>query len=295
MLMACNAGADRRPGNPASASIADYLRVLDRTYMTVAGRDLRLDLHLPKSRQMPVPVVLYFHGGAWTHGSKDRPVIGLERYLAAGWAVAQPNYRLAPEHPAPAAVEDAICAFRWIAAHAGEYGLDARRVVAAGFSAGGHLALLLGMLPDSTSLAANCPSPAAHGPAAVVNFAGIADLPDLLQGVHRREWAVAWIGKGAGRESVVSAVSPLQRVGPGIAPVITVHGEVDEVVPYDQARRLHRALDEAKVPNRLVTLPQQGHSIAGEHRARALTTVMAFLREQGIRRVAARDGIEGSR
>jgi acetyl esterase len=92
----------------------------------------------------PLPILVWLHGGGWAMGSidtYDAPVRALAR--AAGALVVSVDYRLAPEHPFPAAVDDSLAAVRWTAAHAGELGGDAARVAVAGDSAGGNLAAVV--------------------------------------------------------------------------------------------------------------------------------------------------------
>ena len=88
-----------------------------------------------------LPVVAYIHGGGWMMGtldSYDTPLRALAN--ASGAIVAGVEYRLAPEHRFPAALEDSLAAIRWLAAHAGELGGDGSRLALAGDSAGGNLA-----------------------------------------------------------------------------------------------------------------------------------------------------------
>jgi acetyl esterase len=98
----------------------------------------------------PPGVLVYFHGGGWTIGSVETHD-ALCRALAvgSGEVVASVDYRLAPEHPFPAAVEDAEAATRWVAAHAGDLGADGTRLAVGGDSAGGNLAAVVsGLLRD---------------------------------------------------------------------------------------------------------------------------------------------------
>lgn len=91
-----------------------------------------------------LPVVLFFHGGGWVHGTldtHDRLCTALA--VQARSAVVSVDYRLAPEHPFPAAWEDAITALRWLKDHHGELGVDAGCIAVAGDSAGGNLAAAL--------------------------------------------------------------------------------------------------------------------------------------------------------
>jgi acetyl esterase/lipase len=253
----------------------------------VAGRELRLAVYVPRAGPRPVPTVLFLHGGGWTQGDKEQVRWNLLPYLAAGWAGVTPDYRLAPDDLAPAAVEDAECALRWVGAHASEYGFDQRRIIVAGYSAGGHLALMLGLLPDSSLFSGHCPEATRPRPAAVVSLAGITDVGELLSGAARRDFAVTWIGARPDRDSVATLLSPLAWVRSGGVPVITAHGDADSVVPYGQAVRLHQALDRAGVPNRLISLRGVGHWLGGRTEGQVIAEVMAFLRLQGITPIPA--------
>jgi acetyl esterase len=97
----------------------------------------------PRGRR-PRPIGLFFHGGGFVFGSLDSHD-GVCRYLAqhADCIVVSVDYRRAPEHRSPAAVDDALAIFRWLVEHAGEIGGDARRIAVAGDSAGGNLAAVV--------------------------------------------------------------------------------------------------------------------------------------------------------
>jgi acetyl esterase len=95
----------------------------------------------------PPPLLVYYHGGGWVIGDLDTHD-GLCRFLtaAAGVAVLSLDYRLAPEHPFPAAVEDCLAGFTWAAANAAELGADPARIAVGGDSAGANLATVVSML-----------------------------------------------------------------------------------------------------------------------------------------------------
>ncbi|MBM4360308.1 MAG: alpha/beta hydrolase [Deltaproteobacteria bacterium] len=98
-----------------------------------------LDIYRPRDARGPLPVVLYIHGGGFRILSKDTHwVMGLA-FARQGYLVFNVNYRLAPEHPFPAAFEDVCEAYRWVVEHATEYGGDLGRLVVAGESAGANL------------------------------------------------------------------------------------------------------------------------------------------------------------
>jgi acetyl esterase len=94
--------------------------------------------------ESPAPALVYFFGGGWVTGSIAAVEPSCRRLAnAGGCAVAAVGYRLAPEHPFPAALDDCLAATRWLAEHAGELGLDAERLAIGGASAGGNLATLV--------------------------------------------------------------------------------------------------------------------------------------------------------
>jgi acetyl esterase len=108
--------------------------------ITGPGGELPLRLYRPASAR-PLPVLLYFFGGGWVLGTIDT-ADGISRSLAnaSGALVAVVGYRLAPEHPFPAAIDDCYAAVRWVAEHSGEIGADPARIAVGGDSAGGNLA-----------------------------------------------------------------------------------------------------------------------------------------------------------
>ncbi|GIG41600.1 alpha/beta hydrolase [Cellulomonas phragmiteti] len=107
--------------------------------------DVRVALLRPAGATGPVPVLLHLHGGGLVVGTVADDVPAAAQ-LSPGCAVASVEYRLAPEHPYPAAVEDAYAALVWLVEHAADLGLDADRVVVTGVSAGGGLAAALALL-----------------------------------------------------------------------------------------------------------------------------------------------------
>lgn len=104
------------------------------------GGELPLRLYRPVADR-PLPVLLYFFGGGWVLGTVDT-ADGVARGLAnsCGALVAVVGYRLAPEHPFPAAIDDCYAAVRWVAEHAARIGADPARLAVGGDSAGGNLA-----------------------------------------------------------------------------------------------------------------------------------------------------------
>jgi acetyl esterase/lipase len=270
--------ADRM--KPGVALETGYSVAPDIVYETANNYEARLDVYRPRATEGRAPTLIYIHGGGWVEGRKEAELPRLMPYLSAGWAVVNVEYRLADVSLAPAAVEDCRCALQWIRRHAEEYGFDTTRVVVTGHSAGGHLSLTTGMLPASAGLDRQCNGTADMPVAAIVNWYGITDVADLLDGPNQKSYAVQWLSSMPDRNAVAERVSPLTYVRAGLPPIITIHGDADGVVPYGHAVRLHRALDAAGVPNRLVTIPGGGHGgFSTAEYERAYAEIGAFLQQ----------------
>ena len=243
-----------------AATVQNEFRVIpDITYLRANGVELKIDVYQSRNSEGPAPTFIYYHGGGWVGGSKESNVLRLLPYLEGGWAAVNVQYRLGNVSLAPAAVEDSLCALRWVARNADQYGFDTERLVVSGNSAGGHLALTSGMIPSEAGLDRQCLGSETPKVAAIVNWYGITDVNDLLHGVNEKSYAVRWLGSQPDMAEIAERVSPISYVRSDLPPVITIHGDADPIVPYNHAVQLHRSLDRAEVTNELVTVPNGGH------------------------------------
>jgi acetyl esterase/lipase len=284
--------------SPASAPWVDYVAgdydmVPNITYATANNTQLSLDLYLPKMRATPLPTLVFYHGGGWVGGQKERNVFQLLPYLSLGWAVVNVEYRLASNSLAPAAVEDCLCALRWVGSHAKEYNFDTTKIVLTGGSAGGHLALITGMLPQDSPFYRPCATdekirwkegwePRVRV-AAIVNWYGITDVAELLEGPNAKHYAIEWFGGMPHRKELAQQLSPLMYVRAGLPPIISIHGDDDDIVPYSQATRLHAGLDRVGVPNTLI--PVKGGKHDGFDRqtlVNSFAAIREFLRKNAV-------------
>jgi len=200
------------------------------------------------------PTLVWIHGGGWIRGDKATNVERFLHYLERGWNVVNINYRQGPG-TAPLAVDDAVCAYKWVVERALESGSSSRFVVS-GASAGGHLALMVGLLNS----AGDHPCRAAVAPSAIVNWYGITDIADVEAFLARTNpqanYALSWIGEESRVAEISMRYSPLSNLSDAAPPIITIHGTADTTVPYSQAQALHAALT---TENRLVTLEGGTH------------------------------------
>jgi len=260
------------------------------TYLTASGYESKLDVYRRRDVPTPQPTMVFFHGGGWILGTKEAALMSIMPWLEMGWNVVNVEYRMARVAEAPAAVEDALCALRFVVGQAKNYGIDTGRIVVSGESAGGHLALAAGMIPESAGFTSVCAGGGFAGldnsvprVAAIINWYGITDLNDMLAGPNGRSYAVQWVGSSAGRDGVARSVSPLTYVRAGLPPILSIQGDADPIVPYSQNTRLHAALAKVGVSNELVTVPGGGHgNFNPEERTRIYAKIREFLARNGL-------------
>ncbi len=210
------------------------------------------DLYLPQDAGSACPVLLWIHGGAWRFGNRG-PLGGEAGWVAAGWAVARLNYRYSDHAPHPAQVDDARAVFSMLTARAEDWNLDPNQIVAAGHSAGGHIASMLGCTTA--------------GVAAVINQAGPTDLVALHE-VHRASYdgtpeenpLTLLLGASVADEPALArAASPVEYVDTNTPPHLLVFGVDDELVPIEQAGLFEDAMRAAGRPCARIDLDETGH------------------------------------
>jgi len=284
MLCAFALPAAKAFGQNLSASItAPYRIVPNITYVTANNFEAKLDMYSRTDTQAPQPTIIFIHGGGWTGGSKETQLFNLMPYLEMGWNAVNVEYRLARVSEAPAAVEDCLCALRWVIRNAKQYGFDAGKLVVSGGSAGGHLALTTGMMPASAGFDRQCPGTEQLKVAAIVDWYGITDVADLLDGENMRAYAVQWLGSRPDRVEVARRLSPLTYVRAGIPPIISIQGDADPVVPYSHSVRLQEALQKAGIDHELVTIPGGKHgNFTRAENQKAYVAIKAFLAKHGL-------------
>src|SRR5213593_2485728 len=214
MVLVCSACfAQLSPSSIWAVESANrYLIRPNITYGVRNNFETKLDIYQRKDTTGPQPTLMFIHGGGWTGGAKETSVMSLMPWLEMGWNVVNVEYRLARVALAPAAVEDCMCALRYVGNQAKTYDIDTSRIVVTGESAGGHLALTTGIIPDTAGFDRECAGVPLPKVAAIVNWFGITDVYDVIEGPHRANAAMQWFGSLPNREELARHVSPLTYV-----------------------------------------------------------------------------------
>lgn len=256
---------------------------LNLVYTKVNGWEGKLDLYLPPTGGAASPLVINIHGGGWNKGTKESQG-GFSAFFKKGYAVANIEYRLTGAATAPAAIEDTRCALIYLIRNAKKLNIDVSKVVIMGASAGGHLALMGGLMENDHLFDGNCKGTENIKVAAIIDKYGITDVWDWGYGkLKTSKSATSWLGAKATDKDFAKSVSPLYQVKKSSPPVFIVHGDADPTVPYEQSVSLKAKLDELGVKNEFITVKGGLHGkFPAEENSMVNAKIMEFLKGLGL-------------
>ena len=250
------AGGERRLTVAEPPAPDDIVVIHDIPYREGNSRQWKLDLAMRKgARDVPSPAIVVIHGGGWIEGdkssfaSREHGVPGnIVDFAALGFVAVTINYRLSAEAPFPAALEDCKCAVRWLRTHAKDYRVDPDKIGAFGNSAGGHLAMLLGMTAEDAHAKGDSPyQDQSSRVQAVVSDSGPIDLVEQYRSGVLREVCSRFMGgppEGA-RTAAYRQASPVHQIARETPPLLLIYGVDDAQVPVETADRFVLALGHA--------------------------------------------------
>jgi acetyl esterase/lipase len=213
-----------------------------------AGARQRLDIYRPREARH-APVILFWHGGSWKRGDKDYYRFVGASLARRGFVAILPDYRLAPDHPFPAFVEDAASAVRWARDHAAEYGGDPERIYISGHSAGGHNALMLALDPQYLRAVGLAPSDVAG----VVSLAGPTGLENLRGDGLRGVFPLAT------PDRAFSPIALAPHAAANAPPILLMTGLDDDVIYASSVVRLADAIRAGGGTVKVEAYPGIGH------------------------------------
>src|SRR4029079_11789008 len=118
----------------AAQASNNYQSIPNITYLVANNYDAKLDVYQRRNATGPQPTLIFIHGGGWVGGTKESSLMSLMPWFEMGWNVVNVEYRLGRVSLAPAAVEDCLCALRWVGTNAGKYNIDVNKLVVTGES-----------------------------------------------------------------------------------------------------------------------------------------------------------------
>lgn len=222
-------------------------RVRDIVYRRAAGLNLKLDVYRHRSAPRKCPTLLQIHGGGWVIGSKNEQAIPLMLQMASrGWVCVTADYRLSPHATFPDHLIDCKRALQWVREKGPEYGVDPSFVVVTGGSAGGHLAALMALTGNAPEYQPGFESVDTSLQGCVA-FYGVYDFTDR-HSVYPNRGIEELLERRVLKASFAEApdtwhkASPLSCVHPKAPPFFIIHGDLDTLVPVQDARNFAAAL-----------------------------------------------------
>ncbi|RFZ92702.1 alpha/beta hydrolase [Mucilaginibacter conchicola] len=227
----------------------------------------QLDVYIPSTQKGSYPVVVWLHGGGWRKGDKysamDYMGTTAREMIEKGYAIVSANYRYSSTDQFPAQIQDCNQVLTYITGNASKYHLDVNRIALIGFSAGGHLAALLGLsnnnkvgrfYADGNIQQCNIKL--------VFDYYGISNLETLTgPGTTDPNSGVQLLigAKAAEQPQKAKEASPVNYIDQNDPPFFIVHGDKDQAVDHSQSVELSTKLNEAHVKNELLLLPGAPH------------------------------------
>lgn len=224
-----------------------------------------LDIYLPAQTKKKLPLVILIHGGGWLVNDKYADIGYMKKTVAeivdSGFALASIDYRFSTQAVFPAQIQDCNRAISFLYDNADKYGFDTIRFAVIGFSAGGHLASLVGLSKNNN--VENFFMPGTNKSfrfKAVVDFYGPAELILFPGADNEKSPEGLLIGAAPlARPDLAKAASPVTYVDKNDPPFLIIHGEKDDLVSPKQSRLLSAWLSVEGVPNELVLVKDAPH------------------------------------
>jgi acetyl esterase/lipase len=254
--------------------------VPNQVYARPAGEVLFMDLALPREGTGPFPAVVCLHGGGWVSGDRKQMAKTTEVLARRGFVAAAADYRLAPKHRFPAAVEDAKAAVRWLRQNATHYNIDAERIAVLGLAAGGHLACLVGVTEPGDGMEGTENIGQSSKVQAVASLSAPIDLLAVTDKVAVEKNLVPLLGATPEEKPErYQAASPNAYPPRNPPPFLLVHGGADPVVPAQQAHDFAAHLRKGGSPVRVLVLDGEGHTWNGPYLRKSIDVLLTFLDE----------------
>jgi len=243
-----------------------------------------LDIYLPANEKGKLPLVIFIHGGGWLSNDKYADMGYMKKTIAEiisnGYALASIDYRHSTQAIFPAQIQDCNRAVSFLYDNADKYGFDTNLFAVMGFSAGGHLASLVGLSENNDVSAFYMPGTSQYFSfKAVVDFYGPTELI-LFPGNDENSPEALLIGAAPlDRPDLAKAASPVTYIDKNDPPFLIIHGEKDELVSTKHSQLLSSWLNVVGVKNELIIVKDAPHFGVMFDSDELRNKVMNFLRQ----------------
>ncbi|ARN76227.1 alpha/beta hydrolase [Oceanicoccus sagamiensis] len=280
-------------------SIMVYSAILGRAYLKdyqpetlcycqSGGREMMLDIYRPKAPSAaPLPVILWFHGGAWKMGNRQAIERIAAEQLERGFALVSVSYSLSDIAQWPSQCHEAKAALRYLRANASELGINADKIIAAGMSAGAHMACMLGVSADHQTLNGelgehNDQPNTVQGVLALyppTDFLSVPEDYDGLLDYYAPDSPVTELLGESIRTAPEKAdlASPAKLANKDCPPTLLLHGDADPIVPIAQSELMHSALLNAGAQSEFIPVADYTHGDYRFNRDQPAEKISSFL------------------
>ncbi|NJB69542.1 acetyl esterase/lipase [Saonia flava] len=253
--------------NQVSGLFSEHQVISNIEYLNIDGKSLELDLYVPAIRlggppwikysEDKKPTLLFLHGGGWTSGDKISRSLFLMPFVQQGWCVVTANYRLLDQTDLAGCISDSRSALNWIYDNSDKYKFDTSKIIVSGESAGGHLALMTGLISEDLDF--QMPKTGKIlSVAGIVNWFGVTDIY-----IDSKNWDEDRIrqvtGNAANSEKYLKMCSPISYLTQNSVPILSIHGDLDVSAHYEQSVLLHKKLNEMGLRNEFLTIEGKKH------------------------------------
>lgn len=253
-------------------------KMIEDTYSKEHQTYRKIDFFIPHQAKNEI-CLLFIHGGGFVGGNKESWHAVAAHFASLGYTTASAGYRLAPEYPFPAQIEDVRLAMQHVKRKAGEYGYRAEQVVVIGSSAGGHLSLMLATIDPADPLGQTEELLLTDTlPKAVVGYCPVTTMS------LERDFILSFMG-GTREEKAEAyqAASPVDRVKEGVPPLLLLQGDADTTTPLELVQELHERWQESGGDSTMHIYPGIkhgfGYGVKSEAQKQSLGYIEQFLNE----------------
>lgn len=277
--------------NPVAGLYSEHRVASNIEYLNIDNISLQLDAYVPAKRlggppwieysADKKPTLLFLHGGGWTSGDKISRSLFLMPFIDKGWCVVTANYRHLDQTNLTGIISDARSALNWIYENSDEYKFDTSKIIVSGESAGGHLALMTGLINEDPDFQ-NPKTNKNLSVAGIVNWFGVADLNLAAQYWDKEQIETVTAGS-ENTADFLKLCSPLTYLNENTPPILSIHGDLDVSARYEQSVLLHKKLEEMGLKNEFLTIKGKKHgNFSKEEMTVAYNIIWDFTKEIGI-------------